>query len=346
MTRLVGNQTSTGTVSYSSARQPKAEPFVATSSGTATHLGIKAGFAASCRLAVYSNVASAPNTLLGYTNVFTTNNGTETLSSLVANFTVVSGTTYWLVVILDSTSASAVYQDGGATAVSQRIGTTLATIGTVPPTTWSNVTGASAQPFHVWVESLGTTISSIDKLAEGETSTITTASSVSTFTQAVLTDSVGQTKTITSSLSGAGTSWTFPCTAIADGVAGLKLGTIGVVATFDGVATPSYSSVSYSKTGYTYVDIASVSLDAMVLTPAIAIGDQLAYVSSTATIYNDGRFESDYTGTQTVWHYCTADFKWRSYSVVTVGGTVVGITRSGLTLSGLTAVGLTSSGLQ
>lgn len=173
---------------------------------------------------------------------------------------------------------------------------------------------------------LNASISSINQLVEGATSTLTFTSPF-TPTSASITDSV-RTITVTS-FSGSSTIWTATCPALTDSTLGIKLGSVSVTATNGSITTASYAS-SYTKTGYSTVVLTDVSPDSIGqgFTPAEAIGDQYAFDPTKGSISALGVFTSNYTGTQTIWHYSISDFKWRSFSVVTSAGVVIGVSKN------------------
>jgi len=165
-------------------------------------------------------------------------------------------------------------------------------------------------------------ISSIDQLVEGATSTVIFSSS---FIPTGITLNDGVSTITVTSFSGSGTTWTFTCPALTDSTLGIKIKSVTVTAT-DGVITTSSFNSNYTKTGYVGQVLASVSPDAIGIgfSPAVQAGDQFVYDPTHITIDDMGILTSDdIASSQTAWHYSTSDFKWRSFDITTESGGLV-----------------------
>ena len=354
--KILGNQTSNATTNYNTARVPLVQTFSASATGVVKRLGIKLGFASSIRLFVYSSVSGSPSALLGYTDVFSVAANTETMSPIISgDFSLTSGTAYYIGFVINSASATAEYLNNAVAQIGARLGTAYGAIANLPPSTWSNVTGFARYPFHVWAE-MDNSISSATNLKSGETASLTLSASASAVTNIAITGANGQTINISSGITGGGTSWSYTAPTMADGVVGLNCAAVSIVATIDGAASAAYTSATYSpETGKIKFDLTSVSVDA--LSPAgitLTAGDQWIQPSDTAiygsffdltgTGTTDGVFETTYTGTIPLIYYSSVDYKRRFVDLEVSGGVISGgglttklVTGSKLTVSKLVA---------
>lgn len=205
-------------------------------------------------------------------------------------------------------------------------------------------------------------ISSIDTFVAGATATVVFNRTVSSITRLRATCAVLLPDGITAidthyiditSFSGSGTTWTFTVPSPTENTDGIRLGAVTITPTTNSGTGADFTGMVYSKAGYSSVNV-ETPVSGNVCegdTPALAMDDQLAWVEgsiSAGGVYSDP--PPVYVGTQTIWRYVVADFKWLSFVLTTDDGGVVpspsgGLTTRGLTVSWLTTSGLTTRGL-
>jgi hypothetical protein len=139
-------------------------------------------------------------------------------------------------------------------------------------------------------------------------------------------------------LSAAGGDGTFTAPAMAEGLSvGLIGAAVGVIAG-DGTNTASTTCTLALPTGWSYITLAgtlNTSTTSLLYNaaPAVAAGDQIVGETAKITLYQSLDAETDYVGTQTLYHIDATDGVWRSFSLTTgnAGGSTA--TPSGTSLS-------------
>lgn len=182
---------------------------------------------------------------------------------------------------------------------------------------------AVQQPVYIYITTglrgaaAGPSISAIDQLVEGSTSTVTFSTA---FAPTSLSISDGSRTINVTSFSGTGSTRTFTCPSYVDSTTGLSLGSVSITATDGTNTTPAYTSAVYTKTGYTSVTLAgtlnTTSTGGLYnFSPAAVVTDKIIYPTANVTYAATGDVTSDYTGSFTAWHLQASTGTVRSYLV-------------------------------
>ena len=129
-----------------------------------------------------------------------------------------------------------------------------------------------------------------------------------------------------SSLSAPGGDGTFTSPPLAEGLAVGRLNTsVGVIAS-DGTNTASTTATLTLPSGWSYITLAgtlNTSSTSLLYNaaPAVDVGDQIVGETAKITLYQSLDAETDYVGTQTLYHIDATDGIWRAFNLTTgIGG--------------------------
>jgi hypothetical protein len=131
---------------------------------------------------------------------------------------------------------------------------------------------------------------------------------------------------ISTGFSGSGTTWSFTVPSPTNNTDGIRFGAVVIIPTTNGGIGAEFTGMVYSKADYDSVNI-EIPVAGNVCegdTPALAMDDQLAYQYGTINIggaYSDP--SESFIGTQTIWRYVAAEFKWYSFDITTENSEVI-----------------------
>ncbi len=163
-----------------------------------------------------------------------------------------------------------------------------------------------------YTESTAPTITDIDQLIEGETSTITFSAPFAV-TSLLISDGVASVSV--TALSGSGSSYTFTCPALTVGQVRPKVGAVSVTAS-DGTETTSGFVAEYEKSGYSSVILDDVSADnyRQGTEPQLETGSQVIFPVE-ITVDDSGIHSGDIAGEYVIYDISPIDHVVRSFTL-------------------------------
>jgi len=294
MTFLAGNSTTNATSQGNTNLQKRGWNFTVATTGSADTLFFKANATTTFKFGVYaiSTISAAPGALLAYTADVVAVAG-NTYS--VALNTPISLTAGGFVNLSAKTlSGGSHFQADSTNVINRRTATaTDAAFSDPMSNPFGAQSGSTSGAPAIWLESTVVSISALDKLESGSTSTITLNDAGFAATNVKITSD-----TITKTVSTAGTAPTFTFTTPSwvDGATALKYGSCSIVANNGSTDTAAYTAMGLTlPSPYAYVNLTSVSaysVDKIAsLSPAYKVGTQVVYDTTHGTVYADGTWD-------------------------------------------------------
>lgn len=291
---LAGFNVDNGSTTISgNANQPRAWRFQVANSGNAGKLVFKAGATTTYKFAIYymASAGSVPTTRLDSTVDVVATSGTVYEVPLPAQTPLTAGS--YIAVAAKFAAGGTFFKGNTGTNTIYTSGTD-ASFAVAMDDPWSNTGGSTSSVPYLYIESTEVSITGIDKIESGSTSTITISDSSFAATNVKITND-SLTKTV--STSGTATTFTFPAPSWVDGETALLYGACSVIANDGTNNTTAFTGTPLTPASplavVTLTSVSANSLDKIgSFSPAWAVNTQVVYDSSKITVYANGECDT------------------------------------------------------